>query len=175
MKKILIAVDLQKDFVDGALGTAEAVKIIPSAKKKIEEFSGDRLFITYDTHYSDYMNTLEGKKLPVPHCIEGTEGHALNSEIAKAVAKKPHTDIIKNTFGTFEIAEALKKEYPKEELKIELIGLCTDICVLSNAIILRAEFPNAEISVDAACCAGVTPEKHCAALEAMSSCQIDII
>ena len=175
MKRILIAVDLQKDFVDGALGTAEAVKIIPAAKKKIEEFGGDALFVTYDTHYGDYMNTLEGEKLPVPHCIEGTKGHALNAEIAGAVAKKPHTNVIKNTFGTFEIAREIKKRFGGEELEIELIGLCTDICVLSNAIILRAEFPNAKISVDSACCAGVTPQKHAAALETMSSCQIDIL
>ena len=174
MKKILIAVDLQKDFVDGALGTAEAVAIIPCAKKKIEEFDGDELFVTYDTHYENYSETLEGKKLPVPHCIEGTEGHTLNAEIAEAVSGKEHTDIIKNTFGTFEIAEALKK-YNENELDITLIGLCTDICVVSNALIIKANFPEAPIIVDAACCAGVTPMKHEAALEALASCQIDII
>ena len=175
MKRILVAVDLQKDFVDGALGTAEAVKIIPAAAEKIASFSGDMLFVTYDTHYENYMDTLEGKKLPVPHCIEGTEGHALNSKIAEALEKKEHTDIIKNTFGTFEIAKILKEKYAGEELEIELIGLCTDICVASNAIILRAQFPNSVIRVDSKCCAGVTPQSHADALSTLSSCQIDIL
>lgn len=175
MKKILVAVDLQKDFVDGALGTAEAQAIIPAAAAKIRAFDGDELFVTYDTHYENYMDTLEGAKLPVPHCIEGTPGHALNAEIDAALREKAHTDIIKNTFGTFEIAEALKEKYGDEALDITLIGLCTDICVASNAIILRAAFPNAKISVDAACCAGVTPASHDAALQTLGSCQMDII
>ncbi len=175
MKKILIVIDMQKDFVDGALGSAEAMKIVPRAANLIHNFDGDELFVTYDTHGADYADTLEGKKLPVPHCIKGTDGHALQADIAKALENKPHTDVLKYTFGTFELADILKKKYPNEAFEITCVGLCTDICVISNVLILRAAFPNAVITVDASACAGVTVEKHKAALEAMKSCQIDVI
>ena len=174
MKKILIVVDMQNDFVDGALGTKEAEKITENVAQKIHDFDGD-IFVTFDTHFDNYLQTLEGEKLPVPHCIEGSNGHKLNKDVAAALEQKNYTALKKYTFGTFEIAEILKQTAPAPEMEIELIGLCTDICVISNALILRAAFPNIKITVDASCCAGVTPEKHLAALETMRSCQIDII
>ena len=171
MRNILVAVDLQNDFVDGALGTPEAQAIVENAAKKITSFEGE-IFVTYDTHFDSYMNTLEGKKLPVPHCIKGTKGHELNPVIAAALNGKNFTSVEKYTFGSFEIAEALEGE---TELSFTLIGLCTDICVISNALILRAAFPDAVITVDASCCAGVSPATHEAALTTMKCCQIDVI
>ena len=171
MRNILVAVDLQNDFVDGVLGTPEAQAIVENAAKKISSFEGE-IFVTYDTHFDSYMNTLEGKKLPVPHCIKGTKGHELNPVIAAALNGKAFTSVEKSTFGSFEIAEALKGE---TELSFTLIGLCTDICVISNALILRAAFPDAVITVDASCCAGVSPATHEAALTTMKCCQIDVI
>ena len=175
MKKILVVVDMQNDFVDGALGTEEAVKIVPNVVKKIENFKGDELFVTYDTHYDNYLETLEGKKLPVPHCIDGSFGHELNAEIKKALEGREYKDVIKAGFGSFSMSRSLKDRYPGEEMEIELCGLCTDICVVSNALIMRAGFPNSKITVDASCCAGVTPESHKAALATMRACQIDVI
>ena len=175
MKKILIVVDMQNDFVDGALGTPEAVEIVPRVAKKIREFDGDELFVTYDTHYDNYLNTLEGQKLPVAHCIDGTYGHDLNAQIKEALKGKEYKEVIKAGFGSFSISKGLKDRYPGEEMEVEFVGLCTDICVVSNALIIKAGFPEAPISVDAACCAGVTPAKHEAALETMRSCQIDVI
>ena len=160
MKKILIVVDMQRDFVDGAL-------------KKIEHFDGD-IIVTYDTHNENYMNTNEGKYLPVPHCIKGTDGWHLNEQVQKAVDKKNCKLIEKPTFGSAELVENLKQQYNPEEIEIELIGLCTDICVVSNALLLKANFLETPISVDAACCAGVTPESHNAALLTMKMCQITI-
>ena len=174
MKKFLVVVDMQKDFVDGALGSAEALAIVPAAAKKTAAFDGD-IFVTYDTHFDDYMNTAEGKKLPVPHCIKGTDGWALNAEIAAALNGKRYTAVEKNTFGSVKLPMLIKDAAGGEDISIELIGLCTDICVVSNALLLKANFPEADIAVDAACCAGVTPEKHEAALETMRSCQIDIL
>ncbi|MCQ2353856.1 MAG: cysteine hydrolase [Clostridia bacterium] len=174
MKKILVVVDMQNDFVDGALGTAEAVAIVPNVARKIREFCGDEIFVTYDTHYDNYLNTHEGHKLPVPHCIDGTYGHDLNAEIKNALAGREYKDVIKAGFGSFSISKGLKDRYPGEEMEFELVGLCTDICVVSNALILRAGYPNAKITVDASCCAGVTPETHNAALTTMKCCQIDI-
>lgn len=175
MKKALIVVDMQKDFVDGSLGTPAAQSIVPAVAEKIRAFRGDALLVTLDTHGADYLQTLEGKKLPVPHCIKGTPGHALHSEIQAALSGKPHTLVEKNTFGSFDVARLLAERFPGEMPEIELVGLCTDICVLSNALLLRAAFPNAPITVDARCCAGVTEDAHRAALTAMQSCQIDIL
>ena len=174
MKKVLVVVDMQNDFVDGALGSPEAVAIVPNVVKKIREFDGDELFVTYDTHYDNYLNTLEGQKLPVPHCIDGTYGHELNGEVKEALKGKKYQDVIKAGFGSFSISRGLKDRYPGEEMEVEFVGLCTDICVVSNALIMRAGYPNAKISIDSKCCAGVTPEKHEAALETMRSCQIDV-
>ena len=174
MKKILILIDIQKDFVDGALGTKEALAMIPAAVEKIRSFDGD-IFVTFDTHYDDYMQTAEGKKLPVPHCIKGTPGHALNADISAALNGKSYTAVEKNTFGSVELPDLIQKAANGEAFSIEIIGLCTDICVISNALILKAHFPEAPIAVDAACCAGVNPELHKAALATMKSCQIDIV
>ena len=174
MKKFLVVVDMQKDFVDGALGTKEACAIVPAAVKKIKGFDGE-IFATFDTHFDNYMETAEGRKLPVPHCIKGTEGWQLDKEIAAALAEKKYTPVEKLTFGSVELPELIKKAAGDEKFAIELIGLCTDICVISNALVLKAIFPEADIAVDEKCCAGVTPEKHNAAVETMRSCQIGIL
>lgn len=173
MKKILVVVDMQKDFVDGALGSKEAVASVPAVVKKINEFDGD-IFVTYDTHYANYMDTAEGKKLPVPHCMKGTDGWELNDAVKQSLAAKKYTPVEKKTFGSVDLPGLIKETVGDEAFTVEVIGLCTDICVVSNALILKANFPEAPIIVDAGCCAGVTPEKHEAALETMRSCQIDV-
>ena len=174
MKHLLVVVDIQKDFVDGALGTAEAVAIVENAAKKIREFDGE-IFVTYDTHFENYMETAEGAKLPVPHCIKETEGWELNDDIADALADKKYTAVEKITFGSTELPELVKKAVGDEDFDLTLIGLCTDICVVSNALILKANFPEKEVYVDAACCAGVTVDTHNAALTTMKMCQINVI
>lgn len=174
MKNILVVVDIQNDFVDGALGTPEAVAIIDNAAKKIQNFDGD-IFVTYDTHFENYMDTLEGKKLPVPHCIKGTDGWKLNSKIAEALNGKKYTEIEKLTFGSTDLPKAVKELIGDEQAQITLIGLCTDICVVSNALLLKANLLDSEIYVDASCCAGVTPDTHNAALDTMRCCQINVI
>ena len=173
MKHILVVVDIQKDFVDGALGTPEAVIMLSNAAQKIKEFNGD-IFVTYDTHFEDYMNTAEGAKLPVPHCIKNTEGWRFDKAVAEALNKRDHTAVEKPTFGSVDLPKLIKKAANGDEFTMELIGLCTDICVVSNALLLKANFPEAPIAVDAACCAGVTPESHEAALITMKMCQIDV-
>lgn len=174
MKRFLIVVDIQKDFVDGALGTKEAVTIVPSAVEKIKGFDGE-IFVTFDTHFENYMDTCEGKKLPVPHCIKGTAGWQLNDDISAALTGKEYTCVEKLTFGSEELPKLIKSAAKNEEFSIELIGLCTDICIVSNALILKASFPETQITVDASCCAGVTPESHNAALLTMKMCQINIV
>ena len=166
--KVLVAIDLQNDFISGALGTAEAAAMLPRAERRIREFEGLVLF-TRDTHGADYLNTREGKALPVPHCIKGTAGWQLAAPLLPHAAEI----IDKPTFGSTVLGErlcALDAQSPIES--ITLIGLCTDICVISNALLLRAYLPEVPIFVDAACCAGVTPESHRTALRAMQSCQI---
>ncbi len=174
MKRFLVVVDMQKDFVDGALGSAEAVAIVHAAAEKIRGFDGE-IFATLDTHFDNYMETAEGRKLPVPHCIKGSDGWQFNADIAAALEGRNYTPVEKLTFGSTALPGLISKSAGNDTVSIELIGLCTDICVVSNALILKACFPEAQISVDASCCAGVTPEKHNAALETMRSCQIDII
>ncbi len=171
MEKILIIVDMQKDFVDGSLGTTEAQAIVPNAVSKIKNFEGT-IYVTYDTHGENYMETAEGRKLPVPHCIEGTDGWELNCEIAKALEGKEYITVKKPTFGSVDLPVIIADNHNTESMEIELIGLCTDICVISNALLLKANFPEITISVDKDCCAGVTPEKHNAALDVLASCQI---
>lgn len=171
MKKILVVVDVQKDFVDGALGTKEAVAIVSNVVKKINEFDGD-IFVTYDTHFEKYMETSEGKKLPVPHCIKGTDGWQLNDQVAEALKGRDYTAVEKLTFGSVDLPALIKEKVGDEEFTVELVGLCTDICVVSNALILKANYPEMEVIVDAACCAGVTPDSHNAALATMKMCQI---
>ena len=175
-KKILIVVDMQNDFVDGALGSAEAQAIVKPAAEKIRACreAGYTLIATLDTHDKDYLNTSEGKKLPVAHCVRGTQGWQLNPEIREALGEC--MQIEKITFGSVDLPAAVAREAEgAEKLTIELIGLCTDICVVSNALILKAHFVDADMKVHASCCAGVTPAKHEAALETMRSCQIDVI
>lgn len=174
MKNFLIVVDMQNDFIDGALGTDDAVAIVDRASQKIKNFSGD-IIVTYDTHYENYMQTAEGAKLPVPHCIKGTDGWQLNEKIAQAVNQKGYTAVEKITFGSVELPKIIKDIADGEDFTIELIGLCTDICVVSNALLLKASFPECEITVDSSCCAGVTPKTHESALETMKCCQINVL
>lgn len=174
MKKYLVVVDMQKDFVDGALGSDEAVAIVDNVVNKINEFDGE-VIVTYDTHQDNYMETREGKYLPVPHCIEGTDGWNLNSKVADALAKRDMITIIhKPTFGSVELVKFFSCDNEKDT-EVTLIGLCTDICVVSNAMLLKANYPEMNIVVDASCCAGVTVESHNAALTTMKMCQIDVI
>lgn len=167
MGKVLIVIDMQNDFVDGSLGTKEAVQIVPAVTDKVKSAiaNNDGIIFTKDTHYSDYLDTAEGKNLPVKHCIKGSKGW----EIIPSLNEYAHNIIEKNTFGSTSLPEIVK-EYDE----IELIGLCTDICVISNALLLKAYFPEKDICVDSSCCAGVTPESHNNALEAMKMCQIKI-
>ncbi|MBQ0070690.1 MAG: cysteine hydrolase [Spirochaetales bacterium] len=172
MQNILVAVDLQNDFIDGALGTKEAVAIVPAAEKRIREFQGTVLF-TRDTHGDNYMETEEGKNLPVPHCIKGTEGWEIRKELE---ALRTTEAIDKPVFGSEELGNILSEMNRKETVgSVTFIGLCTDICVISNAMIARAFLPNAHIIVDCDACAGVTPESHSRALEAMAACQVEVI
>ena len=171
MSKVLVVVDMQNDFIDGALGTAEAVAIVPKVAEKIKNFDGTVLY-TRDTHEENYMETQEGKNLPVPHCIRGTEGWQIRTELQQAGAEV----VDKPTFGSRILAEKLVEMNREEAIEsITLIGLCTDICVISNAFVIKAFLPETQIIVDAACCAGVTPESHERALEAMKVCQIQVV
>ena len=174
MKKILVVVDMQKDFVDGALGTAEAVQIVGNVVKKINSFDGE-IIVTYDTHFENYLNTAEGEKLPVEHCIKGTAGWNLASEVQSALENRKYRTVEKLTFGSVELPAIVGEITKGEEFSIELVGLCTDICVVSNALILKASYPEVPITVDSSCCAGVTPETHNSALTTMKMCQINII
>ena len=167
--KILVVVDMQNDFIDGALGTPEAVAIVPYVKELIQKCDGKVLF-TRDTHFSNYMDTQEGKNLPVPHCIQGTPGWEIRPELE---ALRTTEAIDKLTFGSSQLPEILKKEENIES--ITFIGLCTDICVISNVMITKAFFPEVPLIVDAKACAGVTPESHKNALAAMKMCQITIV
>ena len=205
--KILVVVDMQNDFIDGALGTPEAVEIVPAVVKKIKEFDG-LVVLTRDTHQENYMQTQEGSKLPVPHGIEGTDGWQINVEVMEAADQQAEAlsesyadddDAVmvtidpsifnKPTFGCVELGEALLRANQAEPdaengidaddteniiESIEVIGLCTDICVISNAMLLKAFLPEVPVIVDAACCAGVTPESHMRALGAMQACQIEV-
>ncbi|MDO5138495.1 MAG: isochorismatase family cysteine hydrolase [Oscillospiraceae bacterium] len=173
MRKILIVIDMQNDFIDAALGTKEAAAIVEAVKEKIRSWPARDVIATMDTHEVDYMETQEGKYLPVPHCIRGSAGWQIRADIAELLAGAKIYE--KPTFGSTALAEDLKALSEKEEFELELIGLCTDICVVSNALLLKACMPEVKISVDAACCAGVTPEKHLAALETMRSCQIQVV
>ena len=167
--KYLIVVDMQVDFINGALGSDLAVAIVPNVVEKVKSFDGKVIF-TRDTHFKDYMNTQEGKNLPVPHCIKDTDGWQIYDEL------KPYADVIidKLTFGSIELPDFIKSFNEPIE-KIELCGLCTDICVISNAVVLKAAFPEVPIAVDSSCCAGVTVESHNNALNAMKVIQIEII
>ena len=206
MKSILIVVDMQIDFIDGALGTKEAVAIADKVADKIRTFSKERIFVTLDTHGDNYLQTLEGKLLPVPHCIKGTKGWEPAPAILEAIkeVKPSETERIpiscsqvnfrnrkapmellnalegtqifeKPGFGSDSLVRHVRELWEKEPFEIELVGLCTDICVVTNALMIRGALPGAVMRVDASCCAGVTPEKHEAALETLRSCQIEVV
>lgn len=172
--KTLVVVDMQNDFVTGSLSTKEAQAIVPNVKARVESGEFEEIFYTKDTHYSNYLtSTLEGKKLPVEHCIKNTIGW----DIIPELQTQGFITEEKDTFGSLEMLDDLihYSDFPDADDEIEICGLCTDICVVSNALLLRAKFPNLKIIVRANCCAGSTPELHEAALKVMESCQIDVI
>lgn len=173
--KYLIVIDMQNDFIDAALGTKEAIAIVPNVKNIIKEYrkQNHKIIFTRDTHGNDYSDTQEGKMLPVPHCIENTHGWQISGELEVL----PEDLIInKPTFGSLKLAEHLSEINNTENIEdIVLVGLCTDICVISNAMLLKAALPEVPVYVNAQCCAGVTPESHANALKAMTMCQINIL
>lgn len=178
--RFLVVVDMQNDFIDGTLGTPEAQSIVESVAKKIREFDGGILY-TQDTHDSDYLSTQEGTFLPVEHCITGSQGWELSPVVWQAISdRNEHETNVepfnKNTFGSIDLAEWMRDEdmITHDIEEIVIVGLCTDICVISNALLIKAFLPEVKITVDAACCAGVTPESHNNALAAMKMCQINI-
>jgi len=175
--KFLVVVDMQRDFINGSLGTPEAQAIVSKVAQKIENYDGTAIFVTQDTHQSNYLKTQEGKMLPIVHCVERTEGWQLHEDIVEALCRygKKTFNFTKNTFACWALEEQLHiiaNLYRIDEIVI--VGLCTDICVVSNALLLKACFPETKIIVDAACCAGVTPESHESALKTMKMCQIYI-
>lgn len=194
VNKLLVVVDMQNDVIDGSLGTKEAQEIVPKVIEKIKNFDGI-IVTTMDTHDENYLSTQEGKNLPVKHCICGEDGWHLNEEVRKALLSSEMfcrndkqenaiwllENYCKETFGSLELMDDCSDEFGEdgrshpEDVEITLIGLCTDICVISNAMLLKAALPEAKIVVDASCCAGVTPESHKNALEAMKMCQIEVI
>ena len=183
-KKILVVIDCQNDFIDGSLRNEEAIKTVPNIVKKINEFNGDYILVTMDTHGDDYLESNEGKKLPVTHCVKSSEGWNLNKDIQKALLRAEGRNdgnrviyFEKPTFGSKILAEFIEMDEAFEgELDIEFVGFCTDICVVSNALMIKAvTYDRANISVLKDCCAGVTPESHNAALQTMQMCQINVI
>ena len=172
MRKLLVVIDMQKDFVDGALGTKEAEAIVPAVLDKMDAYAQEDIYATRDTHGTDYLQNQEGQFLPVEHCIAGTAGWQLLPEIEEKLLPDHIYD--KPTFGSVELAAHLKEISEEEEIEIELCGLCTDICVVSNALLFKANMPEIPISLDVRCCAGVTPEQHHEAIETMRSCQVII-
>lgn len=179
MKRILIVIDAQNDFITGSLRNEEAIAAVPALVEKINSFNGDAIFATKDTHSADYLSTPEGRNLPVVHCVKGSDGWQLDSAVQAALddaAAKgmPVSYIEKPTFGSYGLVEALKA-LGDAGLDLEFVGFCTDICVVSNVLLAKAAFyDTARISVDSACCAGVTPDSHAAALSTMRMCQVEI-
>ena len=174
--KVLVVVDMQNDFIDGSLGTKEAEEIVGAVENKIKSLnSNDKLYFTMDTHEENYLDTQEGKNLPVMHCVRNSEGWQINESLKEYADKLADGVICKPCFGSYELAHKIAHLNMIEKIdEIELVGLCTDICVISNAILLKSTLPEVVISVDSSCCAGVTPESHNNALEAMKMCQIVI-
>ncbi len=171
----LIVVDMQNDFIDGALGTPEAQAIVSNVVSKVRAFKGTVIF-TLDTHEANYLSTQEGTLLPVEHCIRGSQGWQLTEQLEVLRQKRGLRAVEKPAFGSVELTQMLVREHEKSPIKsIELVGLCTDICVVSNALLLKAFLPEVPVSVDARCCAGVTPESHEAALTTMDRCQIQVV
>ena len=179
MKRVLIIVDCQNDFIDGTLGTPEAVNIVNNVVGKISSESWDNIYTTMDTHTYDYFGSMEGRKLPVEHCILHTEGWNLNEKILDALKDREYTEVRKFTFGSVTLPNYLLEDLEHidmfKNVECTIIGLCTNICVISNAMLLKAHFPEMRIIVDASCCAGTTPERHRMALEMMKDCHIDVI
>lgn len=181
MKKILCLIDVQNDFIDGSLANKVAQRVTPKIAEKVRNFEGDAIIYTMDSHTEDYLDTKEGKLLPVEHCIVGTEGWKLNSEVNSAIVNKQAAGmrvfkVTKPTFGSTQLVRDIATIVGESEFEIEFCGFCTDICVVSNVLITKAAFyEQANINVNSALCAGVTPEKHDAALETMRSCQINVI
>ncbi len=173
MRKLLVVVDMQKDFIDGSLGTKEAEKIVDGVVEEIKKYRTEDIFATRDTHTEDYLQTQEGKKLPVVHCVKGTEGWEINGKVKEALKGAEVMD--KPTFGAKELAEKSAGLAAEEEIEVTLVGLCTDICVVSNALLIKAYLPEVPVRVLASCCAGVTPESHQAALATMKMCQVEIV
>jgi len=180
-RKILVVIDVQNDFITGALRNEEAIKNVPNIVKKIREFNGDAIFYTMDTHEENYLQTNEGQKLPVVHCVKGTEGWNIETNVQAALndAKLRNIKVVcveKPTFGSFDLVDEIKRVSLWANLDIEFVGFCTDICVVSNALMVKAAFyDKATVKVVENCCAGVTPESHEAALTTMKMCQIDVI
>jgi len=175
MLDILIVVDMQNDFITGSLGTKEAQKIVNNVALEINK-SYDMVFFTQDTHDKNYLNTQEGKNLPIEHCIDGEDGWKLHDDIKLSMkaARCPVYTIKKNIFGSYNLLEKL--EYMSDKINsITIVGLCTDICVISNALIIKSKFPEIKLKCIENCCAGVTPEKHNAAIEVMKSCQVEVL
>ncbi len=164
---------MQKDFINGSLGTKEAEGIVERVAEEIGKYKKEDVFATRDTHKENYLETQEGKKLPVVHCVEGTDGWEIDKQIAEALQGAEVID--KPTFGSLKLAEKIAKIAKQEEIEVTLVGLCTDICVVSNALLIKAYLPEVPIQVIASCCAGVTPESHRAALATMKMCQIEIV
>lgn len=178
MNKVLVVVDMQNDFINMSLGSPEAQAIVPKVADLIENWNEeDEIVLTADTHAEDYLDTPEGLKLPVEHCIENSKGWQIHDDILNCNVNREVTFIRKPTFGSIELMTFLEEEYDKNPLDFEVhfCGLCTDICVVSNVLMTKAFFPNIKIVLHADCCAGVAPEKHQAAIETMKSCQIDVI
>lgn len=176
-KQILIVVDMQKDFTSGVLGNPECEATVKEVVNVIKSNDWDKIYLTKDTHQKNYLNTQEGKNLPVEHCIEFTDGWEIREEILDAIGNKNATIIIKPTFGSLFLGNVLRKEYFREQEKIEItiVGVCTGICVISNAMIIKAALPEAKINIIEKACACTTPESHKNAIEAMKMCQINII
>lgn len=173
--KLLIVVDMQNDFIDGALGTKEAQAIVPEVCAKIKDFDG-LVYYTQDTHFEDYLDTIEGNHLPVMHCLKGSEGWQINPQVMTELLAKHAKAIEKYTFGSLDLLEELEELSQEEAIdSITLVGLCTDICVISNALLLKAKFLDIPIEVDSNACAGVSPESHENALRAMKMCHIDLV
>lgn len=172
MRKLLVVVDMQKDFIDGSLGTKEAEAIVDNVVKVIGAYDPKNIFATRDTHPENYLETQEGRNLPVVHCVKDTPGWEINEKVAEALGNAKVID--KPTFGSRKLAEEIAAIAEKEEIEVTLVGLCTDICVVSNALLIKAYLPEIPVKVIASCCAGVTPASHEAALTTMQMCQIKV-
>lgn len=179
MKKILIVIDMQTDFISGQLGTKEAQGIIPNVVNKIKEYhkNGHIVLSTQDTHYENYLETQEGELLPIPHCIEGTTGWNIVTEVQQELDKMPELSeyVRKTTFGYAELGSVISNLLRCDDYEVELVGVCTDICVVANALIIKTHCPEIKVFVDASCCAGTSIENHRHALATMKSCQVHVI